>query len=314
MDQRLKDLRGPGRRQFLRWSATVAAALGLERATYLNVLNDHAGEAMANTGACATTMRSVHLVAGNGGLANFTLLFPQVAIATGTNPSFAFHAMGMATVANGTDKPLAYAPESPFQKLAITRQMSAYMAGANETHTTVPVTAATISAGSSMLAAVAAIQSANPSLLPVIGMNPIAFGTAAGAPAVASVADSAGLVGLFNSAASQTLLAKPATAALHEAYYKAFAGLNAAAGRQTMIPGLDTGKVAVNLLGRNLATQLTPTAADDMRYGINAGTATKFIEIAHDGCGGSGAGDLSQNRLSGCGIRRERFKHMQLPR
>ena len=31
-DQRLKDLRGPGRREFLRWSATVAAVLGLERA------------------------------------------------------------------------------------------------------------------------------------------------------------------------------------------------------------------------------------------------------------------------------------------
>ena len=38
-DQRLKDLRGPGRREFLRWSATVAAVLGLERARFLDALS-----------------------------------------------------------------------------------------------------------------------------------------------------------------------------------------------------------------------------------------------------------------------------------
>jgi hypothetical protein len=290
MDERLKNLRGPGRRQFLRWSATIAAALGLERSRYLNVLNDHAGEAMASGGACASTMRSVHIVAGHGGLAYFTLIWPQVAIATGNNPSYAFHAMGSATMASGTTNPLAYAPESPFQTLSATRQMTAFMAGANETHTTVPTTAATISTGTSMLATVAAIQSANPSLLPVIGINPINFGVAAGAPPVATVNDSAGLVQLFNSTASQTILSKPSNAALHEAYYKAFAGLNAAAGRQTFSPGLDTGKVAANLLGKNLALQLTPTAADDMRYGIASTTSdfgstpSELTELAHAMC------------------------------
>ncbi len=285
-DLRLQNLRGSDRRTFLRWSATLAAALGLDRARFLNVMSDTAGVAMADGASCSTTARSVHFVAGNGGLSNFTLIFPQVAIAQGaaTNPNFAFHAPGMATMAVGTNQPLAYAPESPFQKSGPTKQMTMFMAGSNETHTTAPVTAATISSSSGMIAAVAAIQATNPTLLPVIGVNPLVYGTAPGAPAVATVADSAGLVGLFNSQASQTLLATPQNASLHEAYYKAFLGLNRAAGLKTMAPSLDTGKVAANLLGKNLSSALTPTAQDDINYGIGAGTATKFVEIAHCLC------------------------------
>jgi hypothetical protein len=285
-DPRLQNLRGPGRREFLRWSATVAAALGLDRARFLNVLSDSAGVAMADGASCATTSPSVHCIGGNGGHANFTLIFPQVAIAmnSAANPNYAFHAPGMATMAKGTNQPLAYAPESPFQKNGPTKQITAFMAGSNETHTTAPMSAATVSSSSGMIAAVAAIQAANPTLLPVIGVTPLVYGVAPGAPAIAQVADSAGLVGLFNSAASQTLLKAPQNASLHEAYYKAFLGLNAAAGRATMLSPLNTGKVAANLLGRNLAQALTPTAQDDANYGINSGSATKFVEIAHSLC------------------------------
>jgi hypothetical protein len=282
-DPRLQNLRGSGRRDFLRWSATLAAALGLPRARFLNALSDSAGVAMADGASCSTTARSIHIVAGNGGHSNFTLIFPQVAIAQGAaaNPNFAFHAPGMATMAVGTDQPLAYAPESPFQKQGPTKQITAFMAGSNETHTTAPMSAATVSSSSGMISAVAAIQAANPTLLPVIGVTPLVYGVAPGSPAIASVANSAGLVGLFNSQASETLLKIPQNASLHEAYYKAFLGLNAAAGRTTMLAPLNTGKVAANLLGRNLASALTPTAEDDANYGITAGSATKFVEIAH---------------------------------
>jgi hypothetical protein len=285
-DPRLQNLRGPGRRDFLRWSATLAAALGLERSRFLNVLSDSAGVAMADGASCSTTARSIHIVWGNGGLANNTLIFPQVAIAMGAaaNPNFAFHAPGMATMAAGTDMPLAYAPESPFQKQGPTKQMTMFMAGTNETHTTQPKSAAMVSSNSGMIASVAAIQAANPTLLPVIGVTPNVYGVAPGAPAMASVANSAGLVGLFNSHASETLLKTPQNASLHEAYYKAFLGLNAAAGRTTMVDPLNTGKVAANLLGRNLASALTPTPQDDANYGINGSTATKFVEIAHSMC------------------------------
>ncbi len=282
-DQRLKDLRGRSRRDFLRWSATVAAVLGLERSRFLNVVSDTAGVALADQAACPTTMRSVHLVAGNGGLAWFTQLFPQTDVALNGGPNSAFYALGKAKTAAGTTKPLVYAPDSPFQTLGPTRQISAFMAGNNETHTSTPQSAATIATGTGMIAAIAAIQQANPTLLPVIGINPITFGTAAGAPGVATVANSAGLVDLFNSAASRTLLATPTAAALNDSYYRTFLSLNAAAARATLVNPGNTGKVAANLLGKNLSTQLMPTSADDTRYGV-VGAQTNIVEIAHAMC------------------------------
>jgi len=282
-DQRLKDLRGNSRRDFLRWSATVAAVLGLERARFLNVLSDTAGVAMADQAACPTTMRSVHLVAGNGGLAWFTQLFPQVDVALNGKAGAAFYALGKAKTVSGTDKPLVYSPDSPFQTLGATKQISAFMAGNNETHTSTPQSAATISTGTGMIAAIAAIQQANPTLLPVIGINPITFGTASGAPGVATVADSAGLVGLFNSAASRTLLATPTAAALEDSYYRTFLSLNAASHSQTLVVPGNTAKTASSLLGKNLSSQLTPTSADDTRYGV-VGAQTNIVEIAHAMC------------------------------
>jgi hypothetical protein len=280
VDDRLKFLQGPGRRQFLRWSASVAALLGLERARFLDALSGTAGVAMADQASCASTNKSVHLVAGNGGLANFSLIWPQVKPAKSTNANTAFHAIGKAVDAVA-DRALVYAPESPFQTLPKARQITAIMAGNNETHTQMPTSAATIATGTGMIAAVAAIQTAQPTLLPVIAVNPFVFGVATGAPAVATVANSAGLVDLFNSAASKAILATPANSALNEAYYKAFLSLNAAAGRASLASSLNTGKVAANLLGKNLSDQLKPTTADDARYGITASAPTKIVEIAH---------------------------------
>jgi hypothetical protein len=282
-DQRLKELRGRGRRDFLRWSATVAAVLGLERSRFLNVMTDTGGVALADQAACPTTMRSIHLVAGNGGLAWFTQLFPQVDVALNGKAGAAFYALGKAKTVAGTDQPLVYSPDSPFQTLGPTKQISAFMAGNNETHTSTPMSASTISTSSAMIAAIASIQQANPTLLPVIGMNPIVFGTAAGAPNVATVADSAGLVDLFNSAASRTLLQTPSAAALNDSYYRTFLSLNAAAARATLVTPGNTGKVAANLLGKNLSSQLTPTSADDARYGV-VGAQTNIVEIAHAMC------------------------------
>ena len=280
-DQRLKDLRGQGRRDFLKWSATVAAALGLERARFLDALSGVAGTALADSAACSTTCRSVHFNAGNGALSRWTLMFPHIEQATVATATYSFQNPGSGKLVTGTDKPWVWANESPFQKLPVTRQVTGFMAGTNETHTNTPVTAATVATGTGMIAAIAAIQQANPTLLPVIGINPVVFGTAAGAPAIATVGNAAGLVGLFDSVASKTLLNTPSNAALNEAYYKAFLGLNAAAGRATVAKGYETGKVAANLLGKNLASQLAPTAADDAMYGITAASPTALTEQAH---------------------------------
>jgi hypothetical protein len=276
----MKNLRGSGRRDFLKWGSAVAAAIGLPRARYLNFLGDHAGVAMADTASCATTARSVHFVGGNGGFAWFQLLWPHVDIAKQTAGKVAFHAPGKA-VAAATDKPFMYAPESPFQKLGKGKQISAFMSGKNETHTDMPKSANEISQDVGMIAAIAAIQSASATLIPAIAVAPFVFGAAPGAPSIATVPNASGLVELFNSTASLTLLRAPANATLHEAYFKAFLGLNAAAGRASVAKGYETGKVASSLLSRNLADALKPTAADLALYGVDAKSPTTISEMAN---------------------------------
>ena len=93
--------------------------------------------------------------------------------------------------------------------------------------------------------------------------------------------DNTGMVDLFNSASSLAggALANPADAALFEAYYKANLSLHKAAARPTFLSGLSTGKVASGLIGKNLASQLQPSAADLARYGITTSTPAKLSAI-----------------------------------
>jgi hypothetical protein len=279
----LKNLRGPGRRDFLRWSTVIAAALGLERANFLNVLNDSAGTALADTASGSTTMKSVHLIGDNGGLSWFTQLFPYPDIAKAGASGTAFYGTPTTVTAAATDYPSVYGTYSPFQKLSKAKQMSTFVVGTNETHTKTPTSALALGT-SNLLAVASAIQTASPSLLPVMAITPFSFGTAAGAATPATVANAAGLLDLFNSAASQTLLKLPADAAVGESYYKAFLDLNAASQRVSVQPVYATGRVATNLLAKNLASQLAMTTADQARYGLTANTPTTVSEIGTAMC------------------------------
>src|SRR5688572_29121840 len=89
-DQVLKNLSGQSRREFIKWSAVLAAALGIERSRYLDVMFDKAGAALAEDAQCSKAMRHVHLLAGNGGLAWFTQVFPIPAVAKAGNAQFSF--------------------------------------------------------------------------------------------------------------------------------------------------------------------------------------------------------------------------------
>lgn len=283
VDQRLKELRGTSRRDFLRWSGTVAACLGLERARFLNVLNDTAGTAAADTAACASTMRYIAIIDGNGGMSNWTQVFPVPAVITSTNANFSHYSLGNATMADGYDNLNAqnayrYGPDSPWQTNSKWK-MSAFVAGTNETHTGNPVSAANVGANS-LFASAAAIQQANPTLLPVLGVGGINFGTAPGAPAVAAVGAANQLIDLFNSAASRALLQTPENGSLAEAYYKAFLGLNSAAGRSTVAKQYGVGKVSMNLLSKNLSAQLTPTAADEALFGLAGNTPGAVMNMS----------------------------------
>lgn len=109
-------------------------------------------------------------------------------------------------------------------------------------------------------------------MLPVLAVGGIQFGAAPGAPAVAAVGAANQLVDLFNSAASRALFQTPENGGLAEAYYKAFIGLNAAAGRTTMAKQYGVGKVSINLLSKNLSAQLTPSTADLALLGLTGTT------------------------------------------
>ena len=269
------------RRSLIKWSLAAGAALGVARWKVYEVLEKAGGTALAADAACHPSMRSVHLVAGNGGFAWFQLLWPHNAVAAAGNNSFAFHAPGQQTMAQGTDKPLTLGPQAPWKTLPGRRQVSAFMAGNNETHTNAPVSASTLM-GSSVFAIANALQSTNPSVIPVIAVGDAPVGNATGAPRPSRVGSGDDIVGLFNSAASREggLLANAGHAELYAAHYQALIGLNRAAGRSTQLKTYATGQKAASLLGTNLASVLTPTDADMVRYGVNAGTRSNVLDIA----------------------------------
>ena len=225
----------------------------------------------------------MHIAAGNGGFAWFQLLWPHVDVAAGGNAQAALHKIGEYTAAPGTTNPLTVNADTPWKTLPGNRQVSAIMCGNNQTHNNSANTITTIATGIDLYAATTAVQAVSPTLVPVItvGAN-TPFGAATGAARPARVNNAAGIVGLFNSAASSAngALVQTQDAQVFETGYKAFLGMHAAAGRSTYLRTNTVGKTAANLLGKNLAAQLQVQAADDTRYGVNAGTATRISEFA----------------------------------
>ena len=270
------------RRGLIKWSLATGAFLGLPRWKVFESLEVAGGQALAADAACHPTARSVHIVAGTGGFAWFQLLWPHNDVAASGNGGFAFHAFGEQTMADGTDRPLTLGPEAPWKDLNGHLQVTALMSGTNETHTQQPTSSSTIDGGTSLFAACAAMQTTNPTLVPVIAIDDAPFGDAAGAPRVARVGSADQIVSLFNSAASREggLLANSADAELYDASYKALLSLNAAAGTPTTLRPFETGKTASSLLGTNLADALRPSDADLARYGIDGGSPTKLVEFA----------------------------------
>ena len=122
-DPRLKNLRGSGRREFLRWATVIAATLGVDRSRFLNVLNDGGGTALADTASGSTTMKSVHLIGDNGGLAWFTQLFPYVNVAKTASNTLSFYGTPADVKDAPTDNPSVYGKYSPFQTLGKSREV-----------------------------------------------------------------------------------------------------------------------------------------------------------------------------------------------
>jgi hypothetical protein len=269
------------RRALMKWTVAAGAAFGVSRSRVFEILEKTGGKALAADAACHPTNRSVHIVAGNGGFAWFQLLWPHNDVAAAHNTTFAFHAPGQETMAQGTTMPLTLGPQAPWKMLPGVKQVTAFMAGNNETHTRQPSSASTLN-GNSIFAVSAALQQTNPSVIPVVAVGDAPYGSAPGAPRVSRVGASDQIVELFNSAASRAggLLANTADADVYQAHYAALVSLNRAANRSTTTAAYATGKTSAKLLGTNLATALAVSNDDLARYGVDATTRAPIAELA----------------------------------
>ncbi|MFO0675585.1 MAG: hypothetical protein U0169_03565 [Polyangiaceae bacterium] len=276
------DLTLPERRSFLKWVTAASAVMGLDRVGVLDALSGSAGVAAADA-LNLHYRRFVGIVAGNGGFAWFQLIWPHLAVARGTDPAYAFHAMGQTKEA-ATTKPFMYAPESPFQDAGANWQMTAMMAGQNETHTATPLSAASLASGVGMFASVAAAQRQRLStLIPVVANERmrLSYQSADNAPQVASVPSADGVVSLFSSRASKRLIAKREDAALYEATYKAFLTLKSSGLCVADAPSNRVGQVASNVIGANFESRLTMSNEDLARYGV-IGARGPLVNLAKD--------------------------------
>lgn len=277
-----EERRSLGRRSLIKWSLAAGAALGLPQWKVFEVLEMTGGKALAEEASCAISNRSVHIVAGSGGFAWFQLIWPHNDIAAARNDNFAWHAIGMERMAEGTHRPLTLGPESPWQTAPGRLQVTALMAGVNQTHTRTPDSNMSLAMNTGLLGACAAIQTANPTLTPVIAIDDVPFLAANGAPRISRVGSAGDVVALFNSAASRAggLLRERRSSELYSATYSAWMSLRAAAAQTTMRNGVQTGTTSARLLGTNLADALQITDADRMRYGIDGSSRRQNRELA----------------------------------
>ena len=268
------------RRALIKWSVAAGAALGVSRSKIFEILEKTAGRDVAHAAAANATTRSVHLIAGNGGAAWWQLLWPHNDIAAAADPNFAYHLPGQTMLVSGTDKPLTVGPDTPFRDMPASKQMTCFQCGNNETHTQNPTSVISLN-GNNIISIASALQSASPSVIPMITIGGVDAGTAPGAARPAGVNNADGVVNLFNSAASRAggLLSNAADATLYKAHYDAFAQLNAAAARSTNRSSYQTASSAAQFLGTNLAAKLQITQADLDRYGIDGTTRANVRDI-----------------------------------
>ncbi|MBM4374131.1 MAG: hypothetical protein FJ095_03530 [Deltaproteobacteria bacterium] len=172
----------------------------------------------------------------------------------------------------GGDRPFFYSPHAPWfdhQTGTPKYPVTAYMSGKDETHTEFPVSSLTLSGTATLQAALSSLGAASSSaIVPVLGIDPVKYGRAPGAPDIATVPSSAGMIDLFNSAASQFTLSSKVDGELFETYYKALAGLRKSASRSSWAPQMQVTKNAARIIGLNFASQLMPTNQDIVDMGI----------------------------------------------
>ena len=275
------------RRALIKWSLATGVALGVSQSRILEILERHGGRGVAEAASTNPTKRSVHLRGVNGGIAWFTLLWPQngIAAAAGNNPNTTWpFAATQTRKITGTGGDLTLGPNTPFANLEPAKQMTAFMCGSNEAHTDKPTSITRSLNGNSLFAIVSVLQQASPTVIPTINVSGFDLGSAPGAPRPAVVPTGEDIVGLFNSAASRAggLLERAKYAGhadLYRAHYETLAALNRASNRPTTHEAYVTARSAAEFLGRNLAKELEITPADLTAYGIDGTTRPEIAAI-----------------------------------
>jgi hypothetical protein len=196
------------------------------------------------------------------------------------------------------DRPMFYSPDAPWVDHVNGKPIypvSCFMSGTDETHTQFPVSATKLSGTSVLQAALASLGAASSSaIVPVLGLDPVKYGRAPGAPEIATVPSAQGMIDLFNSAASQFTLKNQTDQQLFETYYKALIGLRKSSARSTWAPQLQITKNAARIIGLNFASQLTPADSDLKMFGVNDPTGSDALNSY--GPGNSGMTFMSQSQ------------------
>src|SRR2546430_13166581 len=111
--RRYIDIPDHARRDFIKWTIGLGAALGLRPWKVFEVQESLVGPAVAATASCASVNRFVGFICGNGGHAWNTQLWPHPGQATIAGASF--YATGQATAqAKATgDHDLSRSPDAP---------------------------------------------------------------------------------------------------------------------------------------------------------------------------------------------------------
>lgn len=283
-DYKLKGLRGEQRRRFLKMMGACVAAVGMDQSRFLNYLADEGGHRLAEA-AAPSGQRALGVTCGNGVYAWMQELWmaPDVANnAVANTGGFGGSSAYLYTSQRGYTGPqhvsyttaegheMVYGPHAPWMNGNEPKyKVTALLAGNDETHTEFPESAAIVSSGASLAATVGAIQAqSSTALVPVLGIDPLKYGNAQGAPDVTTAPTAEGLVDLFNSAASKLTLSAAEDRELFETYYKAFLGLRRASNISTWEPELKITKDAARIIGLNFSDSLVPSEAQLQLYGM----------------------------------------------
>jgi hypothetical protein len=157
-----------------------------------------------------TAQRVVHLVAGDGSLAWFTLAWPLPDVITGFQPAYAYDdPLNVVNASTDVAHPLfvrRVGGGSIWSNSAGTHpDPSAFVAGVNETHTAMP-TSTTVNHGSELVAAGASLQTSLAPTMPVLLIGSVGpYGPANGAPPVTSAMTVDEAIASFDAATQQQL-------------------------------------------------------------------------------------------------------------